>query len=106
MEASNSYPSGLPHDTRNAQTMPVNEEKGVVGDQINVVTDMDEDLVAMAHRAAELEKAMPFKQAIKVFWRGAFWSMMLSLALVMEGYDVGLVSSSGCIQIDEMSDPA
>ena len=52
---------------------------------------MDDDLVNMAHEAAEREKAMPFKEALKLFWPGAIWSMCLSLALVMEGYDVGLV---------------
>jgi len=57
----------------------------------NIITDMDDDLVVMAHQAAEREKAMPFKEAMRVFWPGALWSMCLSLALVMEGYDVGLV---------------
>jgi hypothetical protein len=60
-------------------------------EHVNIITDMDDDLVAMAHSAAEREKAMPFKQALKLFWPGAIWSMCLSLALVMEGYDVGLV---------------
>lgn len=62
-----------------------------VSEKVNVMTDMDDDLIAMAHQAAEREKAMPFRQAIKIFWPGAMWSMCLSLALVMEGYDVGLV---------------
>jgi len=60
-------------------------------EHVNIITDMDDDLVAMAHQAAEREKAMPFRQALKLFWPGAIWSMCLSLALVMEGYDVGLV---------------
>jgi hypothetical protein len=73
-----------------------------VSEKVNVMTDMDEDLIAMAHEAAEREKAMPFKQAIKIFWPGAMWSMCLSLALVMEGYDVGLVClfCSGLIVLD------
>ena len=60
-------------------------------EHVNIITDMDDDLVTMAHQAAEREKAMPFKAALKLFWPGALWSMCLSLALVMEGYDVGLV---------------
>jgi hypothetical protein len=60
-------------------------------EHVNIITDMDDDLVNMAHQAAEREKAMPFKEALKLFWPGAIWSMCLSLALVMEGYDVGLV---------------
>lgn len=63
-------------------------------EHVNIITDMDDDLVTMAHQAAEREKAMPFKEAIRLFWPGAIWSMCLSLALVMEGYDVGLVSLS------------
>jgi len=63
-------------------------------EHVNIITDMDDDLVSMAHQAAEREKAMPFKEALKLFWPGAIWSMCLSLALVMEGYDVGLVRLS------------
>jgi len=66
----------------------------------NTITDMDDDLVVMAHQAAEREKAMPFKEALKVFWPGALWSMCLSLALVMEGYDVGLVCSLDIFYFD------
>lgn len=73
--------------------MPQHHEEGRhVDEPVHVVTDMSDDLIAMAQRAAEVEKAMPFKEAIKIFWRGGLWSMGLSLALVMEGYDVGLVS--------------
>jgi hypothetical protein len=62
-----------------------------VSEKVNVMTDMDDDLITLAHQAAEREKAMPFREALKIFWPGAMWSMCLSLALVMEGYDVGLV---------------
>lgn len=73
--------------------MPHDNEGGTLATEpIQVVTDMNEDLIAMAQRAAEMEKAMPFKEALRIFWRGGLWSMGLSLALVMEGYDVGLVS--------------
>lgn len=68
-------------------------------EHVNIITDMDDDLVAMAHQAAEREKAMPFRQALKLFWPGAIWSMCLSLALVMEGYDVGLVRLPGSQQL-------
>lgn len=73
--------------------MPQLQEEGrQAHEPVHVVTDMSDDLIAMAQRAAEVEKAMPFKEALKIFWRGGLWSMGLSLALVMEGYDVGLVS--------------
>jgi hypothetical protein len=79
--------------------MSDNTEQHPVAERVNVITDMDDDLVAMAHQAAEREKAMPFKEALKIFWPGAMWSMCLSLALVMEGYDVGLVSISDRMRI-------
>lgn len=43
---------------------------------------MSEALIAQAQTAAEIEKAMSFKQAIKTFWRGGLWSMGLSVALM------------------------
>jgi len=46
---------------------------------------IDQDLVAHAQAAAEAEKAMPMRQAIRIYWRGILWSMMLSVALIMEG---------------------
>jgi SP family general alpha glucoside:H+ symporter-like MFS transporter len=55
------------------------------------VTGMDQERVVHAFEAAEVEKAMPFRQAVSTFWRGGLFSMVLSLALVMEGYDTGLV---------------
>ena len=69
----------------------MNSNQHPAAEHSNIITDMDDDLVVMAHQAAEREKAMPFKEALRVFWPGALWSMCLSLALVMEGYDVGLV---------------
>ena len=55
---------------------------------------MDDTLVIQAQRMAEVEKNMPLKQAVRKFWKGGLWSMTLSLALVMEGYDLGLVHST------------
>lgn len=69
----------------------IDTDQHPITEHVNIITDMDDDLVNMAHQAAEREKAMPFKEALKLFWPGAIWSMCLSLALVMEGYDVGLV---------------
>ena len=43
--------------------------------------------------AAAEEKAMGFKQVMKHHWPAAMWSCLFSLALVMEGYDLGIVSS-------------
>lgn len=68
-------------------------EKGGRDEVVGVRTGMTDIMIAKAQAAAETEKAMPFRQALRIFWRGGMWSMMLSVALIMEGYDIGLVSS-------------
>lgn len=67
-------------------------EKGAVADVVGAHTGMTDILIAKAQTAAEEEKAMPWKQAVRTFWRGGLFSMGLSVALIMEGYDIGLVS--------------
>ncbi|KAI9635685.1 trehalose transport-related protein [Dioszegia hungarica] len=54
---------------------------------------MTDILIAKAQTAAEEEKAMPWKQAVRTFWRGGLFSMGLSVALIMEGYDIGLLKA-------------
>jgi len=66
-------------------------EKGGRDDTLIARTGMNDVLIAQAQAAGEAEKAMPWKQAVSIYWRGGLWSMGLSVALVMEGYDVGLV---------------
>lgn len=44
-----------------------------------------------AMTAAAEEKAMTFKAVMRIYWRAALWSCTFSLALVMEGYDLGIV---------------
>ncbi|OWZ28479.1 MFS transporter, SP family, general alpha glucoside:H+ symporter [Cryptococcus neoformans Tu259-1] len=48
-------------------------------------------LDAMA--AEELEHSMGLKQALRVYPKAAFWSFSISLCIVMEGYDIGLLGS-------------
>jgi len=49
--------------------------------------------VADAHACAEKEKAMGFRTVIRLYYKAAFWSAILSCALIMEGYDLGVVNS-------------
>lgn len=55
-------------------------DSGAIG--AHAVTNMCEALIARAQAAAEAEKNMSFKQAVKLYWRGGLWSMGLSIALV------------------------
>lgn len=48
--------------------------------------------VAEAQEAIEAESKMGFRRVFRLYYRAALWSAMLSTALVMEGYDVGIVS--------------
>ena len=39
------------------------------------------------------EKYMPLKEGLKTFPKAAMWSVILSTALIMEGYDTNLLNS-------------
>ena len=56
-------------------------------------TTTDPDIIRKAMAAAAEEKAMGFKAVMRVHWKAAMWSCIFSLALVMEGYDLGIVSA-------------
>jgi hypothetical protein len=65
---------------------------------------MDMSQVIQAQQAAEAEKAMTLGQAMKHFHKGIMWSMLLSFALVMDGYDIVIVSrvSPNRLRIDKL----
>ncbi|KAF2161413.1 hypothetical protein M409DRAFT_69770 [Zasmidium cellare ATCC 36951] len=44
-----------------------------------------------ARKAAEAEKSMTLWQALQGNWKAALWSAIISLTIIMEGYDVGLI---------------
>jgi SP family general alpha glucoside:H+ symporter-like MFS transporter len=52
----------------------------------------DSILIQNAMAAAAEEKAMGFRAVMRIHWKAAMWSCIFSLALVMEGYDLGIVS--------------
>jgi len=55
------------------------------------MADVDLQVLTRAFASAETEKSMSLKQSLRTHWKAAFWSICLSLALVMEGYDLGIV---------------
>lgn len=57
---------------------------GIVGDKGEKLA-LDEVIVAQAQQADAVQKDMPFREAFRVYWRGILWSMLLSVALIMEG---------------------
>lgn len=47
----------------------------------------------MAQQAADQEHAMTFSQAIRKYPKAVLWSVLLSTSIIMEGYDIVLLSS-------------
>ena len=59
------------------------------------VEDVKSSLHALqeAKQASAEEHSTTFKQAMKENWRAALWSAIISLTIVMEGYDMALMSN-------------
>lgn len=51
------------------------------------------ELIEAAVATSEEEGRIPKKDLFKMYWPAAMFSMLLSLALVMEGMDVGLINN-------------
>ncbi|KAM0330484.1 hypothetical protein ACHAQA_003428 [Verticillium albo-atrum] len=51
------------------------------------------DLIEAAVAASDAESLLPRKELFSRYWPAAVYSMLLSLALVMEGMDVGLINN-------------
>ena len=46
-----------------------------------------------AREAAQAEKSMTLNQALKIYPKAIGWSVLLSTAIVMEGYDLSLLGN-------------
>lgn len=51
------------------------------------------ELIEAAVAASDAEALLPRKELFRRYWPAAVYSMLLSLALVMEGMDVGLINN-------------
>lgn len=52
-----------------------------------------EDLAAEAKQAADAEQQMTLREAIRTYPKAIGWSVLLSSTLIMEGYDLSLLSN-------------
>ena len=52
------------------------------------------ELIARAQECDAADKQLTVSQALKKYKKAVFWAMFLSLSLVMEGYDLVIVSYS------------
>lgn len=50
------------------------------------------DLIRQAQDADAADKKLTIKEAIKKYKKACFWAMILSTSLIMEGYDLVIVS--------------
>lgn len=50
------------------------------------------DLIRHAQAGDEADRLLTIRQALKKYKKACFWAMLLSTALIMEGYDVVIVS--------------
>lgn len=67
----------------------------MTNDQIDKEISLDHDLLLVGHQVIERQKAEGFLKAWKNNWRAAGWSLFISMALWMEGFDQAIVSR-GC----------
>ncbi|KAK9489576.1 hypothetical protein V1508DRAFT_458411 [Lipomyces doorenjongii] len=58
-----------------------------------VTQGLNEDLLVEAKDATSFEHQMTPRQAFKIYPKAVGWSILLSLAIVMEGYDTALLGS-------------
>lgn len=57
------------------------------------VSTVDPHLLQEAHLLMELEKNTSLNKTLRTHWKGAFFSIALSFALVMDGFDGGMMFS-------------
>src|SRR6185437_517014 len=64
-------------------------------DDTNVgeISAANPDLTAEAKEASQAEKSMSLTQALKLYPKAVGWSLLLSTAIVMEGYDTLLLGN-------------
>ncbi|RSH89188.1 hypothetical protein EHS25_002300 [Saitozyma podzolica] len=74
-------------------TNPEDPKEGTASPPLHSHYHANSQLVEAAMAASEAEKAMGFRQVVRIYWKAAVWSMLFSFALVMEGYDVGIINS-------------
>lgn len=52
-----------------------------------------EDLLREAEKGTEIEHNMTLWEGLRKYPKACFWSMMISVAVIMEGYDVVLLGN-------------
>ncbi|EKD03514.1 trehalose transport-related protein [Trichosporon asahii var. asahii CBS 8904] len=66
---------------------------GLTAEQIAIAEGADPDKLARGLRLMEREREVPMRTAFRSHWRAVTWSVILSIALIMDGYDGYLLPS-------------
>ncbi|ORX37003.1 general substrate transporter [Kockovaella imperatae] len=61
--------------------------------QATAETQLDQELVQIGHEVIARQKQETFSMAWRNHWRGAVWSLLISMALWMEGFDTSLLGN-------------
>ena len=96
--------SGVTGERRRSSIVPagaigIGQKDGILNQKDDTLRKMSvavpnlAELTSDAKAGADHEKAMGFRESIKLYPMGAFFSFGLSLAVVMEGYDTWLLGS-------------
>jgi SP family general alpha glucoside:H+ symporter-like MFS transporter len=65
---------------------------GLTDAQLRAEVDVEPELVRLGYEVVERQKKETFREAWRNHWRAACWSIFLTSALFMEGYDPAVVS--------------
>ncbi|GAW00411.1 maltose permease [Lentinula edodes] len=68
-------------------------ENVIVADNNEILRKLNANTISDAAKADEIEHKMTLREAFKTHKKAIFWSMALSGALIMEGYDVVVIGS-------------
>jgi len=69
------------------------EQVAITAASHNLGDKLDADRIQDAAQADEIEHKQTWKEAFAIHKKAIFWSMALSGALIMEGYDVVVIGS-------------
>lgn len=68
--------------------VPIQNEIGALG----FSSEHTHDLIRQAQESDAADKQLTIKEAISKYKKACFWAMILSTSLIMEGYDLVIVS--------------
>lgn len=69
------------------------EEATIVPTELKLKNPATVDLITRAQQSDAADRQLTIRQALKRYKTAVFWALILSTALVMEGYDVVVVKN-------------